>query len=388
MFKKFLLYIILSSAFFCASGQTLSKDAQFSLLTADPGYELYSVFGHSAIRIKDTINKMDVVYNYGTFDFSTPNFYMKFARGKLNYMLSIGSFKQFMPVYLWENRTVYEQVLNLTQKQKVDIQRFLQENYLPKNRYYKYDFFYDNCATRIRDVLDSTINDLNFETALKDHNLSYRDMIDPYLVNMKWSKLGIDIALGLPTDKKATPYNYMFLPDWMMKGFGNATINNKPLVKETNIIFKAAEMEDTTAYITPTLVFWLLLVIGIIGYKWPVFTIVYDRIIFIIAGLTGLLEVLLWFATDHTATHGNMNLIWAWPLHLFIAFYLKENLFTKIYFRISGFMCIMLLLTWAWLPQDLNEALIPLVLMIATKSLSRSGLLNINSLLRQTKKER
>lgn len=373
MLKKLLISIFIIGFLCQGYGQSLSDSSEISLLTADPGNELYSVFGHSAVRLKDPVNDIDIVYNYGTFDFNTPNFYLKFARGKLNYILSVSTFKNFMPTYFWENRSVYEQVLNLTQEQKEDILRFLQHNYLPENRYYKYDFFYDNCATRIRDLMDSTIENLDFEHALKDHDLSFRDMIAAHLTDMKWNKLGIDIALGLPADKTALPYNYMFLPDWMMKAFGNATIGGeKPLVKETNVLFKAAAVEDTSTYITPALVFWIVFFIGIIGWHRKKFIMYYDRIIFLIAGLTGLLEILLWFATDHIATKGNLNLLWAWPLHLFIAFYAKNNRFSKIYYMITGMVSFLLLISWAWLPQDMNEALIPLVLLIGIKSLSKA----------------
>ena len=373
MIKKIFFCFFLIALFIPGYGQSLSDSSEISLLTADPGNELYSVFGHSAIRVKDPAHDMDLVFNYGTFDFNTPNFYIKFTRGKLNYILSISSFKHFMPTYLWENRSVYEQVLNLSQKQKEDILRFLQHNYLPENRYYKYDFFYDNCATRIRDLMDSTIPNLDFKHALKDQHLSFRDLIAAHLTDMKWNKTGIDIALGLPTDKKALPYEYMFLPDWMMKAFGNATIGGeKPLVKETKVLFKAAAMEDTSIHITPALVFWVIFFIGIIFWRRRKFMMYYDCILFLIAGLTGLLDVLLWFATDHIATKGNLNLLWAWPFHIFIAFYFKNNRFSRVYYMLTGIVAFLLLISWAWLPQDMNEALIPLVLLIGIRALSKA----------------
>jgi hypothetical protein len=146
-----------------AQKQQLSDQAVISLITADPGEELYSLFGHSAIRVKDTVNNQDLVFNYGTFNFNTPNFYMKFTRGKLLYMLSIQQFDRFKRSYEYEKRDLKEQILNLTQDQKQAIFQFLLWNYQPENRYYKYDFFFDNCATRIRDVFIDELPGLNFQ---------------------------------------------------------------------------------------------------------------------------------------------------------------------------------------------------------------------------------
>lgn len=130
----------------------LSDSARISLLTCSPGNELYSVFGHSAIRVKDLPNKVDIVFNYGVFDFSDPNFYPNFVRGRMNYILAGNYYEDFYSSYVEENRSISEQVLNFSKEEKQHLLDSLFINYMPEHRYYRYDFFYDNCATRIRNV--------------------------------------------------------------------------------------------------------------------------------------------------------------------------------------------------------------------------------------------
>src|SRR5690606_34037655 len=142
------------------------------------------------------------VYNYGTFDFDTPNFYVKFARGKLNYILNVTTFDRFIRTYQIEGRWVKRQILNLTETEKQALFNFLENNALPENRDYKYDFFYDNCSTRIRDVLEYILGDkLHYPENPADSVQTFRNLIDLYLTDLKWSDLGIDLALGAPTDK-------------------------------------------------------------------------------------------------------------------------------------------------------------------------------------------
>lgn len=155
---KKLLFIFLLVTNLTVFGQKLelSPEANISIITCGPGDQVYSHFGHSAIRVKDSSLGIDVVYNYGTFDFTTPNFTLKFARGKLNYTLARQNFRYFLLSYQEEKRWVKEQVLNIDLDEKQKLFSFLETNYLPQNRDYKYDFFYNNCATKIWDVLKTS----------------------------------------------------------------------------------------------------------------------------------------------------------------------------------------------------------------------------------------
>ncbi len=356
----------------------ISERTKVSLLTADPGTELYSVFGHSAVRINDSVNGIDWVYNYGTFDFNTSHFYVKFARGKLQYMLTRERFRHFLPEYVYFNRSVHEQVLNLNYEEKKRVVEFLEWNLLPENRFYKYDFFYDNCATRIRDLVTDNIKPrVYFDTTKVVEKKSFRDLITPYLKNMPWNKLGIDLALGLPADKIAEPGEYMFLPDWVMEAFSGAWIEDeRSLIKNTQVVFQGKEQSVSPTIISPKLILWLVFLIGILSLINKRFSLIYDKTLFFVAGLTGIIIFLLWFATDHSTTHYNYNLLWAIPVHFVAAFYIgKVNKYwgIRLYFMITFVIALFTLGLWRIIPQDLNEALIPIVLILFVKSGKISG---------------
>jgi hypothetical protein len=364
-----------------AQKQQLSGQAVISLVTADPGEELYSLFGHSAIRVKDTVNSQDLVFNYGTFNFNTPNFYMKFTRGKLLYMLSIQQFDRFKRSYEYEKRDLKEQILNLTQDQKQAIFQFLLWNYQPENRYYKYDFFFDNCATRIRDVFIDELPGLNFQFEYVKEGASFRDLIDEYLIYQPWSDFGIDIALGLPTDQIADPSQYMFLPDYMYLAFEKATISAPDaskvnFVSSTKTIYDAPARPYQASKITdPISVFGFVFILVLIATfycfrkKWNGRWI--DVILFSVVGITGLIIVFLWFFTDHIATKGNLNIIWAFPLHLPMVWLLLFKKFrnaSRKYFKVVSLVLVLFLMLWFVLPQQFHVAFVPIVLTMLLRS--------------------
>ncbi len=380
MRTKFLFLLIILSFSLNISAQKLSPNAQISLITCAPGKELYSVFGHNAVRVKDPAHGVDWVYNYGTFNFNEPGFYVKFVRGKLNYMLSVGYFRNFIYAYQRENRSVREQILNLSPTQKQQIFNFLQFNARPENKYYKYDFFFDNCATRVRDILENEFkNDLSFHSEYKD-SLSFRDLLMPYLQEHYWSRFGINLILGAVIDRKATFRETMFLPDYLEKAAAKASIKQNgtvlPLVKHTQTLFFQTENDTSTPFIIrPATLFWTLFIVALIlsyleikkkkTYKF------FDFIFFFTIGTIGMILFLVWVATDHTAVVQNWNLIWALPTHFFIAFVLlmkNKPAFLKYYFLISGGLAILVLAFWWLIPQEFDYAIIPLILIIALRS--------------------
>ncbi|MBL4724907.1 MAG: DUF4105 domain-containing protein [Lutibacter sp.] len=194
----------------------VSKKASISVITCGPGTELYSTFGHSALRVYDPINGLDKIYNYGTFNFNAPNFYMNFAKGKLTYELSTSSFSWFLRIYQYENRWVKSQVLNLNQTDVQKVFDFLENNAKLENKAYQYDFFYDNCSTKIEEVITTVLGDkVSFSNSHITISKSHRDLIDDYTKNQKWGKFGIDLALGSVIDDNATKDDYKFLPDYI-----------------------------------------------------------------------------------------------------------------------------------------------------------------------------
>ena len=355
-----------------ASQDSLSADARISLLTATPGDELYSVFGHSALRVYDPETGLDEVYNYGTFDFDTPNFYLKFLRGKLNYKLSVTSFDYFLVEYRYEGRGISEQVLNLSREEAAAIYAFLQVNRKPENAYYLYDFFYDNCATRIRDIADTELELDWGEDPVPEYSRSFRDMLKPYLESKPWALFGVDLVLGLPSDQEATPWHYMFLPDEMFLAFAQARhANGRPLVERYAVVLEQSFIPAEPHWLNPFLVGWIVFLLGLLSLVKVRVARVFDKIFFSILGLAGLVILFLWFLSDHTATNANLNLLWALPTHLYFIF--KGNMIYPIgiprqYFKVVFLLNLFLLVLWPLLPQGFNPAFIPLILLSAVKS--------------------
>jgi len=377
---RYLLLIILFAFKFSAEAQNtqLSDRAVISLITCGPGDELYSAFGHSAVRVNDPAYG-DIVFNYGTFSFNQKNFYLRFAQGRLLYRLSIESFEGFHSFYIEERRSVIEQKLNLTLPQKQRLFDLLTENYAPENREYRYHFFYDNCSSRIRDIVQKALNDsVDFKTTPQGNEPSFRQMTDVYLYsgNQYWGDFGIDLCLGLPTDNIASPYQQMFLPDYLMKYFGLAEIQTDsvpvPLVSENITIYTPENRTFAEPLVTPAQIGWALFIVifafALIRKK-PIPFGWFDYILFGLIGFLGVFFTLLWFATDHTDTKFNFNLLWALPTHLLLMpFYIKNLNFRKRYFAITALIGLILLMSWPILPQQLHYACIPFTLLLTLRS--------------------
>lgn len=367
----FLLFILLSSTFY-AQDVKLSANAEVSVITCGPGTaELYASFGHSAFRVLDLQNKIDRVYNYGTFDFNTPNFYAKFAQGKLLYQLRAYNFGNFLRGYHQENRWVKGQVLDLTPNQVQQVFDFLEENAKPENRSYQYDFFYDNCSTKLYDVLEQVLGeDIVFQSDFDQANYSHRDLIELYMGHQPWADFGIDLALGADIDRKASSKEYMFLPDYVLEAFTMIQIKDdgevKPIVKRTEEIILNYEQETKQSSVTPLLLFSvcaiLILWITYKDYKRKSRTRLVDLLIFTITGITGIILLLLWFATDHSATVNNFNVLWAFAPNLIFAFLMNKNskLSTYYTFTLLVLLDIMVLL-WIFKVQVFHYSLIPLM---------------------------
>jgi hypothetical protein len=373
-------FILLMFGNYCF-GKKLTKNAEISLLTCTPGDELYSQFGHSALRIKDAENNLDLVFGYGTFDFSTPNFYAKFARGKLDYMLSYCSFKQFKSEYIDEKRGIVEQKLNLDSLERQNLFSALIKNYQSENRYYRYDFLFDNCSTRIRDIVEANVNGkIQFNT-IASQPKSFWNLLDPFMEKSRWIFLGIHLALGIPCDIEATPYQYMFLPDNLMEGFENATINSentvKPLVRSNQLILPSAiHFEKTTWYKRPAFMFGILAIIGLLlsllYLKKEKNVFIFDVFLFGICGIVGWLIIFLWFFTDHQATGPNWNIIWAFPLHFPMIFALlrkKPTAFMYYYFLLHSILLLLTLVFWKIIPQSFPNDVLPIIALLLVRSL-------------------
>ena len=343
---------------------------RISLLTCTPGEELYATFGHSALRVTDSINNTDIVYNYGTFNFDEPNFYLKFIRGKLSFYLSADHFQNFQSDYQEFNRGITEQVLNLSCPEKEKAVALLHQNMLGANRVYKYDFTFDNCTTRLRDLIEkATDSTVHFGEALKT-KVTFRDLIHEYLNynDKQWSKLGIDILLGARTDAVMTPREVMFLPDYLMRTIDSSSLHSQPLVIEKNSLIKIDYSQIKKENLThPFFIFCCLFVlIAFLSFSKKPFILKtlsgFDGLLIFITGLLGILLVFMWFATDHIMCRDNYNLLWAWPTNIVAAFYIhSKKRGWRIYLLIYAIFNLILLGFWFFLPEKLNPALIPVI---------------------------
>lgn len=380
MKKSGILLALLALLVVPAWALNLSPSATVSLITCAPGKDFYEVFGHTAIRVHDPERivapnrDMDVVFNYGVFNFDRPDFYSNFAKGHLVYMLGAWSFGGFVNDYVYENRTVTEQVLNLTDAQKQALFDYLDNNNLPQNRDYVYDYFFNNCSTKPRDIIEQiTGHHIKYDFAYaKGTHYSIRDLVNTCTPRDNWGDLGIDIALGSEIDKPVDPYKYTYLPEYLMKAFALAKIEengtSRDLVKETKILYQSHPEPPAPAdWTSPLHVFWIFfavvaLITGVNFYRgkrgyWL------DALLFTIVGATGFVLFYISFFTNHHAK-GNMNLLWAFPLGFPMGILLLfPTLRPKVswYFAAAGLVMLLLLALWLWLPQDLNYTLIPVI---------------------------
>jgi hypothetical protein len=368
----FCLFSILLSPFSIQAQDSASL--RISLLTCGQGEEIYSTFGHTALRITDHRTKTDLVYNYGTFDFEAPNFIYNFVKGKLEYFVSVSSFDEFMYVYEYEKRKVWEQELLLNDDQKKRISEFLQWNALPANRNYLYDFISDNCTTRIRDIIAKYCGDEHvFDNVITPKDVSYRDGINKYSGNLSWLNFGMNLLIGKRTDEKISDHRYYFLPEYLMQGTDKARVIDRPIAKPVVTIYDPQlSNNQSNNLFTPLIVFAALgIIIILLSFtKKPTatkFLSIFDCLFFISIGLLGFILLFMWFGTDHYWCKSNLNLLWAWPPHLIFIF-LRNKRSAQLYFRTTAIASLIFLLIEWILPQHFPLAVSGIVAIIAVRA--------------------
>ena len=342
----------------------LSETAEISIVTCASGPISWQAYGHSAIRIQDTSNKIDQFYNYGTFDFHDPDFLVKFVRGKLKYFVSVNSPAEFVYEYQMEQRSVTAQILELTQQEKQDVFNFLVFNSMEENKYYLYDFVYENCCTKLRDIFSDKLQPLAVEGKPQP---TIREMLDYYNKYNEWQDLGIDLLLGMRMDKKPDSTSQYFLPFDLENAF-QMTPN---LVKRETTLYEAETSTIQKIKPGPGMVFWILFSILLIvsirrgnGFafgKTGIFLTLF------ITGLLGIFLLFMWIGTDHGCTKWNLNVLWLCPLNFFVSLFIWNKNISKWvldYIFIYRMVVILLLITFAWFPQQFHVATIPLMLSI------------------------
>jgi hypothetical protein len=391
--KKIMLILsfIVASGYIHLYPQVSSSDQAY-LVTCAPGTETYSIYGHSALRIKNSYCGTDSIYNWGVFDFSTPHFAWKFAKGRLDYMLDVNAPQSFLGEYFYERRSVYEQKINLEPDEMAKLLDLLKENLKPENAKYRYDFFYDDCSTRIRDLLEKSVGSkLQYPPEEKEQP-TFREMVGKYQMPYPWLKLGIDLIMGTPGERKTTLRGRMFLPIDLQDGLSQALVNREgrmvPLLRNPEILLQFdPPVIKSRFYTTPVFLFTLLLVAIIVLLslnRKKCFNRILDILLFSVFSALSILMIFFNFFTDHMQMRWNLNIIWLSPFIMICLASLILNKGWKIWFRLVFCLCFIAFLIQLFLPGGYNTAFLPLILILMIRSAARSGFnwnpLSLNSI--------
>lgn len=353
---------------------SLSEQAQISLLTCSPTDDaVYALYGHTALRVHDPVNQIDWVFNYGIFDFSRPNFIYHFVKGELDYRLGYSPFKDFLPEFLLNGSEVYEQVLNLLPEEKQSLWQALVINVQPENRTYRYNFFFDNCATRPAVMIEKNIRG-TVQYAPQTAYPAFRDLINYCTRNHPWLTFGCDLVLGLPTDRTMTQRETFFIPDYLKNAFNQAVIvrdgKTEPLVIQKNILTHRDELPEparsplTSPFACFTLLFFVILLLTLLEHRRKTYCRFLDALLFFAAGCAGCLLFFLSFISVHPSMFPNMSLLWLHPVHLLavVLFTVKKFKMLAFWYHCINFAVILIMsVAWFFVPQHFNIAFIPLI---------------------------
>ena len=370
-FKFLVVALCVLTAPAAKAAPPLSESAEISLLTCSSGPALYKTFGHNAFRVKDPVLGLDRVYNYGTFDFDTENFYLKFARGKLNYWLSTSSFERFLYEYAYYKQSVFENEFNLTQAEKQRLFDFLENNALPENRFYLYDFFFDNCATRIRDAMYHTFSD---NVLIADSSwykeMTFREGIASYSTNQPWSRLGMDLGLGIPTDRNMDIQEIMFLPEYLMKGLESMILKTgteeKPLLRPRVTLLEGTPFGSEAGEFNYVFLLFMIILILVFyltyqEYQKGKHNAKLDKIVFLLPAIMAVVQLLLWFGTDHRVSRINPDLLWTLPALILMFVSVRKAGFSVILLFTIMILFYLILFLWGF---NNNLTILPLVIMV------------------------
>lgn len=315
-----------------------TDSVEISLLTCSPGEEVYSLYGHTAIRYKNNKDNIDIAINYGVFSFKKPFFILRFIFGLTDYEMGIVPFHAFCEEYKNSGRDVFQQVLNLTPKEKAEIIAAIEKNYLPENRTYRYNYFYDNCTTRARDILISHINGKLYFHEKQNNYPSFRELIHSFNNDYPWARFGNDMLLGLKADKKTDLNEYQFLPTSLMKDFATAEIKDKngnirPLVKQGYYIVQGYCLTGETGFpLRPITCAWILFCITVLitlsefAFKKNLW--LFDTFLMVIDGCLGLILFIMFFS-EHPSTSTNLQIFLFNPLPLFFTYRVTKKSINK-----------------------------------------------------------
>jgi hypothetical protein len=380
--KRSLLIIITLITISFSALCSQENDTTFYLLTCDPGIETYSVYGHSALRVVMPGAKSDMVYNWGVFDFNTPNFVWKFAKGRLDYMLGVYPYNRFLQDYMMENRAVVSQTINLEPVEKLRLMLLLNENMKPENRNYRYDFFYDDCSTRIRDLLEKILgNKLIYPPDVSNDLPTFREMIGKHISMYPWLKMGIDLLMGTPGERKVSFRERMFLPEDLRRNLARAVVNRDrrmvPLLSSSETILDFPVPDIKPGFLSsPGFIFTILFIVLVIisaSLRNSAAINYIDIAIFLAFSVLSLLMIFFNFFTDHLQMKMNLNIIWFNPVIILCLYPLITGKDSHILFRIVFFLALLFIPVIILFPNAVNSSFVPLIFILLLRSSARGG---------------
>ena len=369
--RKFLGLLVFMLGMLSVRAASLDS-VRISLLTCEPGSEIYALFGHSAIRYENPAKQEDWVFNYGMFSFKEPNFVMRFVKGETDYQLGVVPFRYFEAEYGMRGSSVYQQELNLTNAEKEKLAGLLFENYSPANRVYRYNYFYDNCTTRARDKIEESIQG-KVVYPVSDRVVSYRDILHEFTAGSEWSEFGIDLCLGSEADEPIDERKQMFAPFYMLAAARDAVIHRAdtmmPFVrKETKIV--DAVLEDEPAFpLSPMACALLLLAVTVIIVGRGLYKgrqcLAWNVVMFLLQGLGGCIIAFLFFFSLHPTVGSNWLLILFNPLPLiYLPWLIGRGIKQQKdpYHVYNAVVLTSFILLMPFLPQEFNLTVLPLAL--------------------------
>ena len=354
---------------------------QISLLTCSPGTEIYSLFGHTALRVQNFSRNLDVVFNYGMFSFNTPHFIYRFIKGETDYQLGVISYVYFEAEYAERGSSVYQQVLNLSAEEKQTLLHLLTENYLPENRTYRYNYFYDNCTTRARDQIERCIKGT---VVYPDSfpNRSFRSIVHEFTVGAAWDELGIDLCLGAEADTPIDKRQQMFSPFYMKEYASDAYIigdngQKRPLVLKEEKVVDVAPAEIHSSFLSPLWCATFLLAISVLigWWQWRRNKIcwIWELLLFGAQGIAGCIIAFLFFFSVHPTVGSNWLLILFNPiplLYLPFMVYFSVTRRKDWYHVVNMVYLTLFIVIFPFCLQEFNLTVLPLALSLLVTSAS------------------
>lgn len=384
MRKLYILFLLLTlGAWHTAARASETDSIRVSLMTCSPGSEIYALFGHTAIRVEVPSQDIDWVYNYGMFSFNTPHFVLRFVTGETDYQLGIIPYPYFEEEYRERGSYVVEQELNLRPEEKVRLVGILQRNYLPENRTYRYNYFYDNCTTRARDRIEESIAG-RVVYPVNRQATTFRQIIHRFTTGHPWDEFGIDLVLGAEADRAIDTRTQMFSPFVMMAEADSAVIRQadgetRPLVKATRRVVEASAQPSESSFpLSPMTCACLLLALSAVvswaEWRHGMPSWWFDTLLFALQGLAGCIVAFLFFFSLHPTVGSNYLLIILNPIPLiYLPWMIYKSLKgRKDAYHVGSTAVLTLFIVFWWLiPQKITLVILPLALSLLMRSVTR-----------------